>query len=158
MRVRGANRLPNLLRQETSALAQTVNLLFNLCLSVDPKQSDDGSKQITPSFDASDVITQNLPKLCTDVLGEYASREKEWEGERRSGLSETETERELNALTPIAVLVVSRLAELPTELFSQHVQWVFPQIVSLIRSSSPELRAAVSDVMSNCVAPLLPES
>lgn len=114
-------RLPNLLKQESSASAVYINIMFRMYC--DDDKTDAKAKDY--------IINQTIP-LCNDII------------ERYSEFDETNQQRNLSTWKPVIIEIFQGFYELDDKDFIKNTPMMYNSTLKLFsKSLSPELRNAV---------------
>lgn len=114
-------RLPNLLKQESSASAVYINIMFRM-------YCDDDKTDMA----AKDHIIDLIIPLCNDILDRY------------SEFDETNQQRNLSTWKPVIIEIFQGFYELDDKDFVKHTPVMYSATLKLFsRSLSPELRHAI---------------
>lgn len=114
---RVVDKIPNLLKQETSAAAVLINILFKLYLNDDNKKPE---------------LSERLINICTDVVHGYVS------------LDDRTMERSINSWRPVIVEILQGYYEFDDEDFQQCCPVMYDLVLKILDKSVPtDLRQAV---------------
>lgn len=115
---RVVDKIPNLLKQETSAAAVLINVLFKLYLNDEEKKPE---------------LSQRLIHICTDVVHGYVS------------LDDRTMERSINSWRPVIVEILQGYYEFDDEDFREYCSVMYDLVIKILDKSVPmDLRQAVS--------------
>lgn len=114
-------RLPNLLKQESSSSAVFINIMFRMYCDSDKTDSD-----------AKQYIIDSVIPLCTDIIQRY------------SEFDETNQQRNLSTWKPVIVEIFQGFYELDDADFKKFTPIMYESTLELFaRSLSPELRGSL---------------
>lgn len=118
---RVVDKIPNLLKQETSAAAVLINVLFKLYLNDEEKKPD---------------LSKRLINICTDVVHGYVS------------LDDRTMERSINSWRPVIVEILQGYYEFDDEDFKEYCSVMYGLVIKILDKSVPaDLRQAVSSFL-----------
>lgn len=114
---RVVDKIPNLLKQETSAAAVLINILFKLYLNDDDKKTE---------------LSERLIHICTNVVHGYVS------------LDDRTMERSINSWRPVIVEILQGYYEFDDDDFQQYCSVMYDLVLKILDKSVPtDLRHAI---------------
>ncbi|QLQ82329.1 hypothetical protein HG537_0H00900 [Torulaspora globosa] len=115
---RVVDKIPNLLKQETSAAAVLINVLFKLYLNDDHKKPE---------------LSKRLIDVCHDVVLGYVS------------LDDRTMERSINSWRPVIVEILQGYYEFDDDDFRQYCSVMYDLVIKILdKNVPPDLRHAIS--------------
>lgn len=114
---RVVDKIPNLLKQETSAAAVLINILFKLYLNDEDKKQE---------------LSERLMRICTDVVHGYVS------------LDDRTMERSINSWRPVIVEILQGYYEFDDDDFQKYCSVMYDLVLKILDKSVPtDLRRAI---------------
>ncbi|CAH6723573.1 protein transport protein Sec7p [[Candida] jaroonii] len=118
-------RLPNLLKQESSSSAVYINIIFRM-YGDDSKTNDEQKRQ----------LIKDIVPLCNNII------------ERFSSFDETNQQRNLSTWRPVIIVILSGFTKLNDDEFKLYNNIMYKATLSLFsKSLSPELRTAIKEYL-----------
>jgi len=157
--IREMRQLPGLLKQEREALSCSLTVLFQV--QADPKfqETEYAEKAIERLMQMCSMVLKNYINKERMIQEQHAQAEQQQQADSTNQEREAvqvEMEREVLGLVPIiSYVVMTGLKDLQSELFSRHVQILFPLLCELTAVSSWEVREKVRSVLLKQVGPIL---
>ena len=152
---RQSNKLPSLLRQETSSTSQLLNLLLRLY-----RKGNSGKKEEIK--ERKELAISRLKTLASGVVWRYVKLDNDSEktrSELRSFRQEVDTPhfvdrevfREAAAYAPLVLSLLDGILAFTEEEFKTQLQWLYDLLLDLIQCGNHEVRDVVRQIFDERV-------
>ena len=148
MRFNKQNKLPSLMRQETSAYMQLAALLFKLQAGPDGEHTELVTRELRRQFRAT---AKRFSALSTERVQTLARSSSS----RPKASTEREVLRELTAYAPFVQSLLQGLDDIPDETLQSWISWLYPALVSLAPAANQEVQDLVAALLLRRLPPLM---
>ena len=129
---RVVDKIPNLLKQETSAAAVLIDIMFKLYFNGDNEDNNNGDSETK-----NEKLLERLVNICNGVVTAYI------------GLDDRTMERSINSWRPVIVEILQGYYELDDEDFRHYCSAMYTLVIEILDKSVPQdLRYAVKLFLS----------
>eukprot|EP01138_Halocafeteria_seosinensis_P008060 gb/GECG01008236.1/.p1 GENE.gb/GECG01008236.1/~~gb/GECG01008236.1/.p1 ORF type:complete len:1924 (+),score=268.60 gb/GECG01008236.1/:1-5772(+) len=149
------NKLPSLLRQETSSTSQLLNLLLRLLRTQPAEEAEEATTR-------KELAVNRLKSLASGVVWRYVKLDNDAEETRaelrsfrqddgQSQYIDREVFREAAAYAPIVLNLLDGILAFTNEEFDAHLSWLYDLLLDLIKCGNHEVRNVVKKIFDERV-------